>query len=256
MDAQVVVLRKTKLGESDLILHMMDASGSALEAIAKGARKPTSANSARLELFNSAQVSFARGKNLDIVRETRLLQSHEQILADPVRFATASVMAEAADGCIQPELEVPRLFPMTQVAFAAVDRSQEQQAPLLVAAYLLKLTGLLGMRPSLLTCAGCGEPLAGTAGGKMRFSYGDGGALCGECAQVLSTAPVSAAVLLRAGWLLGAAFEDILQASAGAEAWDVLQLAHQWFAHQTSLRLRSLPAFHSLCGCIQAPSGL
>jgi len=53
LDAQVVVLRKIKLGESDLILHLMDTSGSALEAIAKGARKPTSAHSARLELFNS-----------------------------------------------------------------------------------------------------------------------------------------------------------------------------------------------------------
>ena len=39
---RVVVLRKTKLGESDLILTLLSSDGSQIRAVAKGARKPKS----------------------------------------------------------------------------------------------------------------------------------------------------------------------------------------------------------------------
>ena len=44
---RVVVLRKTKLGESDLILTLLSSDGSQIRAVAKGARKPKSPFSTR-----------------------------------------------------------------------------------------------------------------------------------------------------------------------------------------------------------------
>ena len=71
-NARVLVLRKTKLGESDLILSLLAQDGSQIRAVAKGARKPTSQFSSRLELYSQADVLLAQGRSLDIVKEAPL----------------------------------------------------------------------------------------------------------------------------------------------------------------------------------------
>ena len=72
-NARVLVLRKTKLGESDLILSLLAQDGSQIRAVAKGARKPTSQFSSRLELYSQADVLLAQGRTLEIVKEARLI---------------------------------------------------------------------------------------------------------------------------------------------------------------------------------------
>ena len=58
-----IVLRKTKLGESDLILTLLAEDGRQVRAVAKGARKPNSAFSSRLEIFAEVEALMASGKN-------------------------------------------------------------------------------------------------------------------------------------------------------------------------------------------------
>lgn len=48
---KVLVLDKTKLKETDLILTMLDERGRQVRAVAKGARKPGGRLAARCELF-------------------------------------------------------------------------------------------------------------------------------------------------------------------------------------------------------------
>ena len=72
---RVVVLRKTKLGESDLILTLLSSDGSQIRAVAKGARKPKSPFSTRLELHAVSDVLIAQGRSLDIVKEARLTRA-------------------------------------------------------------------------------------------------------------------------------------------------------------------------------------
>lgn len=254
--AQVVVLGKTKLGESDLILHLMDSTGAAVKAIAKGARKPRNANSARLELFNKAQVTLAAGKNLDIVKEVRLLSRKDGLAADPLRFAAASTVVEAARSCIQPDLEAPRLFEMTEEALRILEGAPERITPLLVSAFLLKITALLGMRPSFSLCAGCGTPLGDTPSEQVRFSYRDGGALCRDCSRLMDSVKMPAQVLIRAHEVLMGTFEDMSAWKPDACDEDVLQLSLQWFTNQTASRLRSSATFCDLFGCAQVASGL
>ena len=80
--ARVIVVRKTKLGESDLILTLLAEDGSQLRAVAKGARKPKSSFASRLELFSVADVLCARGRSLDVVSEARLVEGN----AAPVSY--------------------------------------------------------------------------------------------------------------------------------------------------------------------------
>ena len=74
--ARAIVLRKTKLGESDLIVTLLAQDGSQARAVAKGARKPSSPFAARLELYSSVDLLCSEGRNLDIVKEARIASSH------------------------------------------------------------------------------------------------------------------------------------------------------------------------------------
>ena len=158
--ARVLVIRKTKLGETDLILTMLAEDGSQLRAVAKGARKPSGAFASRLELFCEADVLLVRGKSLDIVKEARLICGNAQVRESLERASAASVMVELLDRATQPDLPSPKLFPMTHAALAALAAANVAHAPAICAAHLLKTFAFAGVRPTLAECSLCGEPLA------------------------------------------------------------------------------------------------
>ncbi len=63
---KVLVLDKTKLKETDLILTMLDERGRQVRAVAKGARKPGGRLAARCELFCTVDMLLAHGRSLDV----------------------------------------------------------------------------------------------------------------------------------------------------------------------------------------------
>ena len=74
--SRVLVIKRTKLGETDCICTLLSQDGSQIRAVAKGARKPTSPFTSRLELFSVCDVLFAKGKSLDIIKEARLIEGY------------------------------------------------------------------------------------------------------------------------------------------------------------------------------------
>ena len=76
------MLRRTKLGESDVICTLLSSDGSQIRAVAKGARKPSSSFASRLEVCSVCDLLLCQGKSLDIVKEARLLQGNEHLRGD------------------------------------------------------------------------------------------------------------------------------------------------------------------------------
>lgn len=284
--ARVLVIRKTKLGEADLILTMLAEDGSQLRAVAKGARKPSGAFASRLELFSEADVLLVRGKSLDIVKEARLVCGNAQVRESLERASAASPMAELLDRATQPDLPSPKLFPMTHAALGALAAADVANAPAICAAHLLKTFAFAGVRPTLAECSLCGDSLAageggagagapaasasavgapvgtvpacalGSAGaaagrpgapGFVAFSVSEGGALCDACATPDSIR-VSAATLAWARALLSSKFSDIAVMEIDQAAiFDVLRLCQTWGQVHLSAHLRSL-TFLFTCG--------
>ncbi len=60
---KALVLDKTKLKETDLILTLVDERGRQIRAVAKGARKPGGRLAARCELFCTVDLLIARGRS-------------------------------------------------------------------------------------------------------------------------------------------------------------------------------------------------
>jgi DNA repair protein RecO (recombination protein O) len=175
---RALVLRKTKLGETDLILTLLAADGRQVRAVAKGARKSRSRLGARVEPFSILDLLLHTGRNLEIVAEAETVETHDALRADYDRTMAASVVVDVLDkGSVEGQAE-PQLFEMALVTLDVMESAAVGALEPVVLAFLLKSLAMHGYRPSLDRCAACG----GEATGPLAFSVEAGGVLCGRCA--------------------------------------------------------------------------
>lgn len=238
---RALVLRRTKLGESDLILTLLAADGSQMRVVAKGARKPKSSFAARTEPFCVADMLCARGRSLDILKEVRLVAAHDGLRTSLEGSAAAAPMAELLGRESQRNLENPRLFQATERALDTMDGADDGHRLALAAAHLLKTLAFSGLRPSLEVCVGCGEPLAFEDGDTLPFSAIEGGVVCERCRSSFETQPVDAATLCWAQYFLTSTFDDIAQGPTDLSAsFAVLHLVQSLVRAHVGSPLKSL----------------
>lgn len=249
-NARAVVLRKTKLGEADLILTLLAQDGSQLRAVAKGARKPKSSFSSRLELYAVSDLLCSKGRSLDIVKEARLVCGNERLRLDIEHAAAAAPVAELLDRVTQTGLENPKLFACTCAALGAMNDAMPSGLPGICAAHMLKTFAFSGFRPSLRSCAVCGMPLDSLASKteSVAFSYGEGGVVCAECrpqAEAVLLPPQTVAWMC---YLMGATFAEVAELGIDASAaFSVLHVCQQWTREHVGASLKSLE-FLFTCG--------
>ena len=224
---KVLVLDKTKLKETDLILTMLDERGRQVRAVAKGARKPGGRLAARCELFCTVDMLLAHGRSLDVVSQAELMEA-------PLGVAP---IAEVARVCSFEDAEDPFTFAITQRALALVGSGLDTaHMDLLVAAYVFKLLSHVGYRPDFSACVLCGDPML------SYFSPQAGGLMCGSCAssvpgaELVSTGEVA---WLRA--LMSMTFDALMAERVDPHtAAFLLGLSHVWAATHTDQRLRAM----------------
>ena len=234
---RAIVIDRTKLGESDLILTLLEEDGGQGRAVAKGARKPTGRLAARVQLFCELDLLLALGRNLDIVSEAQLLEPHARLRGDLDRVSAASAVCEIARLTSFPDAPDPFLMPICSRAILACEQAGGRaHLDIVVAAYAFKVLAHQGWRPVLDTCVACGEPAV------TRFSAAAGGGLCESCSrEVAGAEPVDAATLSWLAALVGSTFDDLLAAPVDdGMAATLLALAHVWATTHLDARLRAL----------------
>ena len=107
---KALVLDKTKLKETDLILTMLDERGRQVRAVAKGARKPGGRLAARCELFCTVDMLLAHGRSLDVVSQAELMEAPLGAAPDYETTCAASAIAEVARVCSFEDAEDPFTF--------------------------------------------------------------------------------------------------------------------------------------------------
>lgn len=238
---RALVLRRTKLGESDLILTLLSEDGSQVRAVAKGARKPRSSLSARTEPLCVADLLCARGRSLDIVKEARLAGAHDALRCGLEASAAAMPVLELLGRVSQPALANPRLFQSAARALDAMDGADDNHRAALAAAELLKVLAFSGLRPSLEACVACGAPVALAAGARVPFSAIEGGVVCPGCRSGLETEPVEAATLCWAQYFLTSTFDAVAAGPADLTAsFAVLHLVQSLVRAHVGSPLKSL----------------
>ena len=238
---RALVLRRTKLGESDLILTMLAADGSLTKAVAKGARKPKSSFAAHTEPFCVVDLLCARGRSLDIVKEARLVCAHDNLRCAIEASAAALPLLELCARVAQPDLANPRLFQAAVRALDVMDGADDSHRVALAAAALLKTLAFSGLRPSLEVCVGCGETLALTEGARIPFSAIEGGVACERCRGALEVEPVDAGALCWSQYFLTSPFDAIAEGPADLTAsFAVLHLVQSLVRAHVGSPLKSL----------------
>lgn len=240
--SKAIVLRKTKLGESDLILNLLAEDGSQLRVVAKGARKPSNTFAARLDLYSIAEVHCSKGRNLDIVKEARLLCANEKLRSDIGYAVGAAPMVELLDKVAQRGLANPRLFDMTSSAFACLGDVGLDTVPSLTAAHVLKTLAFAGLRPTFTTCAICGSDISLEAlGDTVRLSYPEGGVLCENCSQPMTGVLVQTEMCRWAKALLNSTFAQVSTYNLDPRsAFAVLEFCQTWIREHVGTSLKSL----------------
>lgn len=113
-----ILLRKTRLSETSLILTWLTAAHGKLKTVAKGARQPKSRFAGRLDLFFECEINFARSRKSELhtLREVALTEPHDGLRHDYLRVALAAYCVELIELVTEPEHAVADLYDLLQRA--------------------------------------------------------------------------------------------------------------------------------------------
>lgn len=246
-----MVLKRTKLGETDSILTLLTDKGTLQQAVAKGARKPGSKFGGRAEPLTVIEALVAKGKSLDIITDVKTVETHALVRNDYDSMMCASVVLEFLFRSVQEGMTEQRLYQMTltwlDVCADVLKTKDKSNLQLLLSAFLIKAISIIGFRPELTVCASCFEALDPTDDGVI-FRADAGGVLCAECASPLPTGtPVGSDTIEWLSFLLSTPFVDIAHVDCHQPASTVLfELVAGFVESHIPARLITLDMYRSL----------
>ncbi len=143
-----LLLRKTKLTETSLIVTWFTASFGLLKTVAKGARNPKSKFAGGLDLFFDCEIQFSRSRRseLHILRETMLRNPHEGLRTHHERVALAAYFVELLELVTEPNHPAPELHDLLDRALGFLNENPATRRPLLH--FETELARLLGIANS------------------------------------------------------------------------------------------------------------
>lgn len=228
---QGIVLRSYPFGEADRIVVLLSPNNGKIRTVAKGVRKTKSRFGGRLEPFTHVDLVLYEGRNLDTITQVAVLEPFPRLRGDLDAVVAAGTMVEAADAVAQEEESSMRLFLLVQRGLKALDAGL--YGPDMITSFLLKLADVVGVAPSLLQCASCGQ-----LDDLHRFSFAGGGVVCDRCY-------VDGAVKLRDGitaYLAGLASAELtsLPSPDLTLSGDAMGIARRFVEYHLDRKLTSL----------------
>jgi DNA repair protein RecO (recombination protein O) len=148
-NAQGLILRTRPLTESSLIVHWLTREAGRIATVAKGAHRPKSPFSGRLDLFYLADISFSRNARSELhnLREVKLLETHDELRRDLRRLEQASYCAQLLEQSTEVETPLPDAFGLMKALLRHLTDFPPRVRT--VFAFELKLLDQLGLRPNL-----------------------------------------------------------------------------------------------------------
>ena len=171
-----LTLRRTPVGEADLVSVIYTRDHGKLELMARGAQRLTSRLMGHLEPLTLIRISVARGRTLDVVAEAEVVDAFPLVKSGYENTARGMYVAELLDAFSALSVASPELFSLAVQTLEAIGANPPAEMPL--RCFDLHLLRLSGFMPELYSCVECGEELEPD---RHRFSVQAGGALCLDC---------------------------------------------------------------------------
>lgn len=173
---EAVVLRRLDFGEADRLLTVLTPESGKLKLVAKGVRRTRSKKAGHLEPFTRVHLMLARGRELDIITQAEAVDLYPALRDDLERLGYASYVAELADRFLVEGEENRPAYKLLVVTLEMLVSGIGTSAVL--RCFELKLLELMGYKPELFRCVGCGAEIRPE---DQYFSSSEGGVLCPDC---------------------------------------------------------------------------
>lgn len=155
-----ILLRRTLLTETSLIVTWLTEAHGKLKTVAKGARRPKSPFAGKLDLFFQAEIQFARSKKseLHILREAVLREPFEGLRENYRRTELAAYFVELIEMVTEPEHPVPELYALLARALGYLAGGEANKRALLhFESELVRLLGIHGQQPAVTPAVAIGR---------------------------------------------------------------------------------------------------
>ncbi len=148
-----ILLRKTKLTETSLIISWLSSAHGLLKTVCKGARNPRSPFAGMLDLFFDCEIVYVRSRKseLHILREVTLKNPFEGLRHDYSRVALGAYFIELIELATEPEHPAPELYELLQRALGFLDANPASRRALIH--FENELARLLGIHHPELSAA-------------------------------------------------------------------------------------------------------
>ena len=117
--ATAILLRRIPLTDTSLIVHLSTAEHGLVRTAARGARRPGSAYSGKLDLFYRAEITFTRSRRGDLhaLREIDVHDYRRGLQENYGRILCASYFARLLEMVAEPEAPMPELHDLLERAY-------------------------------------------------------------------------------------------------------------------------------------------
>jgi DNA repair protein RecO (recombination protein O) len=249
-----IVLKTHALGDTSRIVVVFTRDRGLIKLVAKGARRSPSRFGYALEPLSRSQFTYywKPDRDLHLVSQAETIDPIGSRLADLTRLAHGQAALELVDRVVWGPEPQPELFDLLLATVEAAASAPVAALPATTLAFELQVASLLGYRPRLDACAGCGRDISP----RRLFSPARGGLICDSCAGSEAGAiTLSADALAGLALLLSRPVQDAGSYLELKRAGEIQRVVEAFFRYHFQ-RFHSLRSLEMLRVLPAAPSPL
>ncbi|MGB6607432.1 MAG: DNA repair protein RecO [Atribacterota bacterium] len=182
-----IVLKSMEYQEADKIVTIFTKDYGKITAIAKGVRKIKSKFGSSLEILTHSIFLFYKGRNIDIVSQTEILESFFSTSKEVIKFAFAANCVEVVNKLTEEREINIDLFNLLKEVLHYLRESNDPK--LLTLSFKWQTMSILGYRPSLNHCCRCNKSVEDQK--EMHFNIKEGGLVCNHCIAEDKEGPIN-----------------------------------------------------------------
>lgn len=144
-NTRAIVMRRSRLTETSLIIHWLSPELGRFKTVAKGALRPRNPLGGVLDLFHQCEIQFQRSRSSELhaLREAVLLQSFPGVRTAVGRVAFAAYAVDLIERTTEKETPVPEIYDLFERALRYLsDRPATQRAVYHFEAELARVLGI------------------------------------------------------------------------------------------------------------------
>lgn len=215
---QGMVLKETKLNDSDKIITIFTKERGKIQAIVKGVRSPKSKLVGSTQVFSLSDFVLYKGKGLYNLNQGDMINSFYPLREDLKKLAYASYVIELVNSGINEEESNSKVFGLLEKTLNIIISNTKYKQ--IVRAFELKFISYLGYRPHLINCVNCNNNI----NDNVKFSMNYSGLLCENCQSLdRYSKNINLEIVNTMKFLLFSSLEDILQIEIEENILDILE---------------------------------